>query len=317
MRLGISSGSLDVLKRKYIKEDSPTTLYLMTLQKCLNNCAFCTQAKESHADALMLSRISWPPIEIEDLINLLKEYNPFKRLCFQVTNHLNWEKELINTIKLFEKFNLPISISAPFDNISHMEKFFELGVDRINISIDAVGKDLFKKIKNGDFEERLAFIKEASTKFPSQITSHIIVGLGENERELVYIIDNLSKWEVTVALFAYTPLKGTLLKNMNPPNYYKYRKIQLITFLLQKNLISFNELSFDGNDNLLITENILSIAEPFFEIIFKTTGCPNCNRPYYNESPRIVPYNFPRKLKDREIEEIKDLLRNGRERINL
>lgn len=317
MRFGISSGSLEVLKRKYIKEDSPTTLYLMTLQKCLNNCAFCTQARGSHVDVFMLSRITWPFIEIEDLINLLEEYNPFKRLCFQVTNHLSWEKELVETIKLFKIFNLPISISAPFNNISHIEKFFELEIDRINISIDAVGKDLFRKIKYGEFEERLEFIKEASIKFPSQITSHIIVGLGEEEKELVYIIDKLSKWKVTVALFAFTPLSGTRLENMNPPNYYKYRKIQLITFLLQRNLISFDELSFDKNDNLLITEDILSLAEPFFEIIFKTTGCPNCNRPYYNESPRIVPYNFPRNLKDIEIEEIKYLLRNGRARINL
>lgn len=57
MRFGISSGSLEVLKRKYIKEDSPTTLYLMTLQKCLNNCAFCTQARGSHVDVLCFQEL--------------------------------------------------------------------------------------------------------------------------------------------------------------------------------------------------------------------------------------------------------------------
>ena len=29
---------------------------------------------------------------------------------------------------------------------------------------------------------------------------------------------------------------------------------------------------------------------------FQTSGCPGCNRPYYNERPGHVPYNYPRPL---------------------
>jgi biotin synthase-related radical SAM superfamily protein len=29
---------------------------------------------------------------------------------------------------------------------------------------------------------------------------------------------------------------------------------------------------------------------------FETSGCPGCNRPYYNESPRGPLYNYPRPL---------------------
>ena len=35
---------------------------------------------------------------------------------------------------------------------------------------------------------------------------------------------------------------------------------------------------------------------------FETSGCQGCNRPYYNESPRQIPYNYPRPLTREEIE---------------
>jgi len=35
---------------------------------------------------------------------------------------------------------------------------------------------------------------------------------------------------------------------------------------------------------------------------FRTTGCEDCNRPYYNEKPRDVLYNYHRPLKAEELE---------------
>jgi biotin synthase len=42
---------------------------------------------------------------------------------------------------------------------------------------------------------------------------------------------------------------------------------------------------------------------------FQTSGCPDCNRPYYNEKPSGPIYNYPRKLTEQEIEKIKSQLR--------
>jgi biotin synthase len=41
---------------------------------------------------------------------------------------------------------------------------------------------------------------------------------------------------------------------------------------------------------------------------FLTSGCPGCNRPYYNERPGGPLYNFPRQLLPEEIEETKRIL---------
>jgi biotin synthase len=43
-------------------------------------------------------------------------------------------------------------------------------------------------------------------------------------------------------------------------------------------------------------------------IAFQTSGCPGCNRPYYNESPGGPLYNYPRKLKQNELTEVEKQL---------
>lgn len=309
MRIGISSGSLDVLKRKNSKEDSPTTLYLLTLNKCYNSCAFCVQSKNVKKESFMLSRISWPPIDLEELEILLRRYNPFKRICIQVTNHKNWEDETTYLIDFFKSFNLPISISSPVEDITQVSLLIQSGVDRVNISIDIANKEMFEKLKEKTWSDKIKLIKTASEKYPGKITTHIIVGLGETEKEVLELIKTLSEWKVKVALFAFTPLPGTPLENKPQPSYVKYRKIQLISFLLQNQLITFDLLEF-RNDTLILNREILEKAYPFFNEIFKTSGCPNCNRPYYNESPRIIPYNYPRNLTKDEINAIERLLEN-------
>lgn len=309
MIIGISSGSLEVLKKKNLKKDSPTTLYALTLKKCLNNCAFCIQSRSVRRESLMLSRVSWPPIDIKELEKLIEAYNPFKRICIQFTNHKNWEEEALYLIDFFKNFKTPISISAPIENLDQLSKLFQIGVDRVNISIDVANKILYEKIKEKNWKEKIDLIKTASENYPRKITTHIIVGLGESERDLSELIGTLSHWKVQVALFAFTPLPGTPLGELSQPSYIKYRKIQIITFLLQNQLISFDKLKFN-RENLVLTKEIIEKAYPFFDKIFKTSGCPDCNRPYYNESPRIVPYNYPRNLTKEEMEDIKNLIKD-------
>jgi biotin synthase len=38
---------------------------------------------------------------------------------------------------------------------------------------------------------------------------------------------------------------------------------------------------------------------------FLTSGCPDCNRPFYNEKPSGPIYNYPRNIRHEEIHAIK------------
>jgi biotin synthase len=51
-------------------------------------------------------------------------------------------------------------------------------------------------------------------------------------------------------------------------------------------------MAFNGTGQLLVLGGSLpATGEPF-----QTSGCPDCNRPYYNERPGGVMYNYPRPL---------------------
>jgi biotin synthase-related radical SAM superfamily protein len=45
---------------------------------------------------------------------------------------------------------------------------------------------------------------------------------------------------------------------------------------------------------------VLEAAEPFL-----TSGCPGCNRPFYNEKPSGPLYNYPRSVRSAELRSIK------------
>jgi biotin synthase len=62
------------------------------------------------------------------------------------------------------------------------------------------------------------------------------------------------------------------------------------------------ELVDFGAANDLLRATIES-GEPF-----RTSGCPNCNRPYYNEKPSGPIYNYPKPPIQTEISEFKKQL---------
>lgn len=67
-----------------------------------------------------------------------------------------------------------------------------------------------------------------------------------------------------------------------------------------------DDMKFQGGclDDFGVDEATLELAADI-GIPFMTSGCPNCNRPFYNESPLGPMYNFPRKPTKEEIESIK------------
>ncbi|HWJ03754.1 MAG TPA: radical SAM protein, partial [Verrucomicrobiae bacterium] len=69
-----SAGTAKVLGLKQLKTDAlPTTAYLMTGERCSNDCSFCPQAKNSSSRADLLSRVTWPEYEREAVIERLAQ----------------------------------------------------------------------------------------------------------------------------------------------------------------------------------------------------------------------------------------------------
>jgi biotin synthase len=192
-----------------------------------------------------------------------------------------------------------------------------MGVDKVGIALDASTPELFKEIKGENargpysWDSHFASLKEALGVFTEgQVTTHLIVGLGENSKELLTLIDMLNKLKINISLFAFTPIKGTKLQLLQPPELIRFRKIQLARYLLTEKSKKINDFTFNSKGEVirfnLNKQELWNIVDQ--TPAFLTSGCPGCNRPYYTSRPGGPIYNYPRKLNDTEKKNLYDLL---------
>jgi biotin synthase len=154
-------------------------------------------------------------------------------------------------------------------------------------------------------------LKDAVEVFgEASVSTHLIVGLGETEKDICQTIQWCINSGVYPGLFAFTPIPGTALENSSPPSLSSYRRLQLAHHILTHKQTRFEDMTFD-NDGCVTGFGVskesaleaIDSGEPFL-----TSGCPGCNRPYYNERPGGPLYNYPKQLLPEEIMEIKRIL---------
>jgi biotin synthase-related radical SAM superfamily protein len=304
MKLGLEKGRLP---------SHFTTAFLMTYSEtgCTANCAFCPQAAGSTSSPEMLSRIGWPKYALADVIDGFSKNLEFKRVCIQSLNYPHAVEDVASIVGGI-KGMLDSRISVCIHPVSHDEmiRLHSSGIERIGIAIDACTPSLFEEIKGKarksqySWDTHIEAIKDAQSVFGvDRVTTHLIVGLGESELELSNFLFDMKEMGVRVGLFAFTAIKGTELAVNKPPQLGKYRRVQILRDLIVRDLIQRNELRFDAQGGLRFPYNSGELkAKLASGNAFRVTGCPGCNRPYYNERPRGTMYNYPRPLRHEEIE---------------
>ncbi len=292
MKVRVSLGSAAKLGLRTMRIDClPTTIYLMTPGVCRAKCLFCSQWVFKDR----LSRVQWPEYPLEDVISRIGN----ERVCIQCLNYENAFSDVLYILEELES-NLnknPISVSAqPFlrEQIEHIKH----KVDRISINLDCATPELFQKIKPYySWEDHLSKLLYARDVIgPFRASTHLIVGLGEREEQMVDMIVFLYDHEISSSLFAFTPVKGTPLENRKKPSITYYRRMQAAHYLI-----------YDGRGHLVEKGKKVRINGDVPPEAFMTRGCPGCNRPYYTETPRNV-YNFPSKPESCDMDLIKEQL---------
>lgn len=300
----VSAGTACQLKLKEILCDElPTTGYLMDTQRCKSSCDFCSQGSNSTGPAHRLSRVTWPEFDIALLRDVLKGEHPLKRLCLQVTNYQGVTQNTVDRInKIKESSSLPLCISGGAKNLEEIKQLLDAGADKVSLSIDAANPEIFKRIKKKDWHKLKKLILDAANVFPKQISTHIIIGLGETAKEAIDLIKEMHEAGVTVALFAFTPVRGTAMEKLEQPDITYYRRVQLISHLYKEGIVlalTFNEYGEITKIGHSLEETLKLVADG---TAFRTSGCDDCNRPYYNEKPGKLMYNYPRPLSAEEIQ---------------
>jgi biotin synthase-related radical SAM superfamily protein len=323
-RVRVSTGSAIVIGLLKGRLDAkPTTVYLLMCrkEKCSANCGFCAQARASKGRANRLSRVTWPAFPIEKVVEGIKDTvkaGTIKRVCIQTLNYPEAFDDILLLVKeIKSNVVVPVSISCKPVNMEKMRALADAGVNRISIALDAATETVFDRVKGRDiggpylWEKQHEALREAVNVFgKGSVSTHLIVGLGETEEEFCQTIQWCVDSGVYPGLFAFTPIAGTTLEDKSPPSLDSYRRIQVAHYILAHRKVRLENMEFDKDGKLtsfgISKEMLLEVTEtgkPFL-----TSGCPGCNRPYYNERPGGPLYNYPRQLQPQEIEKIKKIL---------
>jgi biotin synthase len=304
--LGLLEGKLDA---------EPTTAYLMTYKagKCTANCSFCPQARSSLSKAELLSRVTWPVFPTKSVLKRIENAvneGCIKRVCIQALNYTNVFGHLVALAKAIKQHTkVPVSVSCQPLNSENIQRLAEAGVDRIGIALDAATEKLFDEVKGSvaggpyNWKSQFRQLREAVEVFgKGNVSTHLIIGLGETEKEAVSIIQQCVGMHVLPALFAFTPIRGTALENKPQPQIESYRRVQLARYLIVNGAARYENMRFDVDGRIVdfsvkkeTLKRVVETGQPFL-----TSGCPDCNRPFYNEKPSGPIYNYPRKMRSEE-----------------
>ncbi len=278
----------------------PTTAYIMLGERCEANCIFCAQRRDARKEGY-LSRVMW----IEYPVEVLSEIKGFARICFQTLDYGGVVEDLLLALRYVP--DIPVSVSIVPIPREDMVRLREAGVEIISIALDAANEEIFDRVKGSKVGNRFTWsghwkaLEEARKIFPA-VNTHLIVGLGESDGDIVGVMKRLHRLGVTTALFAFTPLFSGA-----PPKVSRYRAIQLARFLIYRNRGDSIEIEKGKITRISVPRELR--GELLRGVPFLTSGCPGCNRPFYNERPSGPIYNYPRIMGGDEVDRALDELR--------
>ena len=289
---------------------------------CSGRCHFCglSRSRREGPRGKTFIRVDWPIYTLGEIIERSKTKDQIHRVCISMITHPRALKDTLYIIQKFkEETSLGISVLVSptliHDNRS-LEAMKKAGADRVGIAMDAATYELFDRLRgkgvNGPhrWEHYWNVVRMAARVFGRfYVGIHLIVGLGETEKEMVEAIQKGQDMGAYTHLFSFFPEKGSPMENHSPPPLGQYRRIQLARWIINEALGSVNQMKFDETGRLvdfgMEVSPLIQTGEPFM-----TSGCPGrdgkvaCNRPYGNERPSGPIRNFPFMPEPEDIEEI-------------
>ncbi len=304
---------------------------LLTYQEgCLGACSYCGLSRKRDGDYNEKSfiRVSWTIYKTDDIIDrVIEKKSKLRRVCISmITNSKATEDTLVVTNRIRTRVALPISllITPTLLSRENLVSFKDAGAERIGVAVDAVTPGLFDKYRGREidgphrWEKYWEIIEQALDVFgKGMVGVHMIVGLGETEKEMANAMQKVRDLGGKIHLFSFFPERGSRLAEYPQPPSGQYRRMQTARYLIDEDLSREEHFTYDNRDRVLsfgITDGELSrvidLGDPFM-----TSGCPNdnghvaCNRPYGDSMPGPDIRSFPFMPEQDDIIKIKGELR--------
>jgi biotin synthase len=276
---------------------------------CYANCAYCGLARERPGDPEENSfiRVAWPlytTAEIVERIAAKEASGEVGRVCISQVHDRRAYPDLLAILDQVHAAapQVPIAalVSAELLDETKLREIRDHGVDSIGIGLDGASEAIFNQTRGTGvrgphtWAGHWQIARLARAIFgPRKVNLHVIVGLGETDRELVELLYQLHDEQIAAYLFAFNPEPGTALQHAPRAPLDRHRRVQLAKFLIEERGLPRGAVRFRESGAITgiaapagLVDAAITSGEPFM-----TDGCPDrhgtmtCNRPYGSYRP--------------------------------
>jgi biotin synthase-related radical SAM superfamily protein len=298
-------------------------LLLTYPEGCRANCAYCglarhREAERDYADRNFI-RVDWPAVPLETTIDIVAKHgakSDFHRMCISMITHPRSDEDTRTVLKKWtdriEPSTIPVSILSNPTTMTRddVKRLKDLGADIFTVALDAATPEIFERTRGKGVQSPHSWKKyweilmDARDIFgPQKFGAHIIVGMGETERDVLALVQQLVDLGGHSHMFCFFPEKGSLMDHLPATPREQWRRVQLARYLIDYKGGRVEQMKFDGAGRVVDygfaeseLENIIGKGVPF-----RTSGCPGkfaddisaCDRPYGDSPPsNIASYPF-------------------------
>jgi len=296
---------------------------------CIANCAYCglSRGREGAYSQKSFIRVTWPTYTMDQVIDtLVQNQDAFSRICISmVTRKRSCADLVVMAKRIQERVDRPISglISPTVLDRDRLMDIRNSGIDKIGIAVDAATPEIFDRLRGTGVKAPHRWYKyweifdQAVEIFGArEVGSHLIVGLGESEREMAHRLQDVYDRGGLTHLFSFYPEANSQMSDCSHPPAGQYRRIQLARYLVDEAVARADDFSFSDTGRIMdfgvsspVLEEIIDSGEPF-----RTSGCAGrdgvtaCNRPFANFPPGEHIRNYPFPPEPEDIEKIRQEL---------
>lgn len=298
-------------------------LLLTYPEGCRANCAYCGLARHREADRDYADRnfirVDWPAVPMAEIVERVArdgERSPFHRMCISMITHPRSDADTVSVLKAWtsriDPATIPVSILSNPTTMERadVQRLKDLGADIFTVALDAATPGLFDRTRGKGVQSPHKWSKyweilhHARDVFgPQKFGAHIIVGMGETERELLTLVQQLVDLGGHSHLFSFFPEAGSLMDHLPATPRDQWRRVQLARYLIDYAGVRVEQMGFDAEGRVtgygLPAAEVDRVVEE--GVAFRTSGCPGkfrddvsaCDRPYGDSPPsNIASYPF-------------------------
>lgn len=296
---------------------------------CRANCAYCGLARSRPQKEDSFIRVDWPILKTHNALDRLSRYkDTIRRICISTVFHPSATRDTVNLTKAVrEAADVPLSvlITPGLFSTGELRTLKTLGADYLGVGLDAASERVFELTRGSSVKGPLSWKDYINTLQSGvevfghkRVSCHIMVGIGETDKELAECFSHVHAVGALIHLFSFYPEPHSGMSRRKRPALKRFRRAQLLAYLVEQNLVRPHELQFNSRGKLVrikyhlreIISEVVESGRPFV-----TGGCPGkdgdigCNRPFGSYRPGESFRDFPFQPEPGDITRIKRELR--------